>query len=139
MGKHLNRFVSEFKRHALFSENDLDCKVTRLCAEVRTLRSWTPLFATPTCVGDIRQICKLQDENGVLSRVESSEFDADGDDAAQSFSTCLSPHPEIGAHDCRLGWERRDPIRTSGGDAAISSEIDDGGIVGHRYGYSTFV
>jgi len=41
-------------------------------------------------VGEIRQFCKLQDEGGVLSQVEASEFDACGDESNESIGMCLS-------------------------------------------------
>jgi len=51
---------------------------------------------------------------------EVSVLDAFGDDAVESVSARLSPHPQTCAYDCGSGGERRDPVRASGGGAAPS-------------------
>jgi len=63
-----------------------------------------------TRVREIKQYCGLQDEGGVLNRAEASEFDACGDDAAQSVGKSLSPDSQAGADDSRPGRGRRGPI-----------------------------
>ena len=58
------------------------------------LDSKHPIFCNADMrVGEIRQLCKLQAEGVVLSRVEASESDAGGDESVESFCARLSSHP----------------------------------------------
>lgn len=57
-------------------------------------------FCLPRPALDILQFCKLQDEGGVLSRVEASESDACGDESDELVGKSLSSHSQTGAHDC---------------------------------------
>ena len=85
-------------------------------------------------IGEIRQFCKLQDEGVVLSLSKHQSLMR----AAMTqlnLSACAHHRILAGAHNRRLGWERGDPLRTSAGGAAISSQNYEG-MINIDYNYS---